>query len=279
MSDLFQYTVQSHIPQTSKITGELLEDLEYSKIGAKPLNAKVGNKVARVASLAARISQKDLDFLEADWKELSLDFAQLGLTVVGLIEVAEPLQMAADVANGCIDIKRGHPIIGAISIFSATPVAGLIGGIPLALIRAFKCVYNSLKFLCKSIIVLAVKTGCSLGKFICLRRGILLRYSNNLKRFVDNGITKGAENLSKVSETVIQQIKAFGEKLAKEKATIVNKSSQNNASSSLVESLQTPLHKKTPTSPKENVKNNHYPESANRMNYILRTNTGKPSLW
>lgn len=142
MSDLFQYTVQSHIPQTSKITGELLEDLEYSKIGAKPLNAKVGNKVARVASLAARISQKDLDFLEADWKELSLDFAQLGLTVVGLIEVAEPLQMAADVANGCIDIKRGHPIIGAISIFSATPVAGLIGGIPLALIRAFKCVYN-----------------------------------------------------------------------------------------------------------------------------------------
>lgn len=274
MSDLFKYTIPSHNAQTSKITGELLENLNYSKLGALPLDSKVGNKVVRITSAAARISQEGLKYIQDDWEEVALDFTQLGLTLVGLIEVAEPIQMTADVANGAIDIKRGNPIIGAISMFSATPLAGLIGGIPLAVVRAFKCVISGLKFLGKSFIAFAVKPVCAVGKFIWLKRGVLMNYSNKLKKFVENSVTKTIEGIPKITEALIKQIKELGEKLAKENVDLVMTPSTQrpvNATSSLEQSLKTPFSHPAAEARKAIGKYTTFPNT-----YV---NMGKTNLW
>lgn len=241
MGDLLKYTVPAHNALTSKITGELLEDVKFSKLGAEaPIN-RAGRSVSRIVTAISRISQEGIDYIEKDWREVSLDIAQLGLTLVGLIEVAEPVQMTADVTNGAIDIKWGHPIIGALSIFSATPLVGLLGGIPLTLLRAFKCVISGLKLIGKTFIAFAVKPAYAVGKFIWLRRGVLLNYSKKLGKFVENSTSKAIEDLPKVTESLIRQLKELGEKFAKEKAVPVNQSSIESVPSSLEMSLRTPF--------------------------------------
>ena len=241
MGNLLEYTVPAHNARTSKITGELLEDVKFSKLGAEAPVNRAGRNVSRIVTAMSRISQEGIDYIEKDWQEVSLDIAQLGLTLVGLIEVAEPVQMGADIANSAIDVKRGHPVIGALSIFSATPLVGLLGGIPLTLLRAFKCVISGLKLIGKTFIAFAVKPAYAVGKFIWLRRGVLLNYSKKTGKFVENSTTKVIEDLPKVTEGLIRQLKELGEKLANAKAVLVNQSSPGSVPSSLEMSLRTPF--------------------------------------
>lgn len=279
MANFLELTLPSHSAQTSKITGGNLSDLKYSKLGATPVASRAVKIASGVGTAYMRLTQENLKAIEADWKEVSLDFTQLGLTVVGLIEVAEPVQIGADLSNGAIDISRGHPIIGAISMFSAVPIAGLVGGIPLAVIRAFKCVWNGLKFLGKSFIVFAVKPGLAAMKFIWTHKGVLLNYSSKLKRFVENSAEKAIEGLPKITENMMKQLKSFGEKLAKEPSVPVSKSNPPKVGNmpSLEEAI-TGNMKNSKATPRPTVRNYYYPESLNSMLYKLGTKTGKPGI-
>ena len=87
----------------------------YSKIGNEIPGAipssHISSDITKYGSKGGTISAEVLRLIEEDWKNLALDITQLGLSLVGLIEIAEPLQAAADVTNGSIDIARGHPWI------------------------------------------------------------------------------------------------------------------------------------------------------------------------
>jgi len=229
MGKFLSLTGSAHAAGTSKISGELLEDIEYSQIGLKQIKPCESMIQNQFVAKAERFSAESLRALQSDWDEVSLDFLQIGLTVVGLIEVAEPVQIAADVANGAIDIKRGHPYIGALSIASAIPLAGLFPGALLTVLRAFKCVYSGLKCLGRCFIVLAVKSVTIPMKFIYLRRGTILNYCQNAKRFIMNTGEKIIEGFPLVTEKVLKNIRDFGEQMAKQRVTqnsIISESSK-----------------------------------------------------
>lgn len=118
----------------------------YSKLG-KAAPGKVPESHINMSQQLAVASTEVLRELKSCWKEVALDLTQLGLSLVGLLEIAPPLQASVDIANGGIDIARGHPYIGAISIGAAVPLLGFLPGIGLGAIRFFKVIWSGLKFI------------------------------------------------------------------------------------------------------------------------------------
>ena len=206
MANFLELTNSLSRAGASKITGQTVEAMQYSKPGQADPTA-TASQVARGILGMYRLSESEMKYLEADYMEIAADFAQLGLTVVGLLEVAEPVQAGADVLNGAIDISRGHPILGVLSMASALPIAGLIPGIGLAAVRIFQCAYKGLRFQGKCLIVLASRAGKAIGRFIYLNRGVLIKISDDGKRLWDA--------TAELGEKMLKACKDFGEQMAK----------------------------------------------------------------
>ena len=182
----------------------------YSKIGAVPPGQIKSSYLSNAKN--GLLTAEEIARLKCDLQELSLDLTQLGLTVVGLIEVAEPIQISADLANAAIDFGRGHPVIGTFSALSATPILGLLSGIGLTGIRVVRVLWNTLKFLGKSFFIIAKAGICKANAFIFTKGQRLLTYfptkgqvvesvlqtGDSIGKFMSDGIPAFTEGLKKI---------------------------------------------------------------------------------
>ena len=172
----------------------------YSKIGkAQPGKTKTEQLPQNSNGF---LTKEDLNKIKLDWKELSLDVTQLGLSIVGLIEVAEPFQIAADVTNGAIDFKRGHPLLGTLSMLSATPVAGLLSGLALFGLRIIKCLWNGFKFFGKVVWIIAKSGVCKMASFIFTKGQHLVSYLPKTEQITEC-VLKAGHNISKYTSDSI----------------------------------------------------------------------------
>ncbi len=183
----------------------------YSQIGKEvpgtvPTSHISLNPKTSVGGVAS-CSSEFLRLIETDWKNLAMDLAQLGLTIVGLLDVAPPVQAGADILNGSIDIKRGHPWIGALSIASATSLGGLIPGIGLACIRLLKVVWSGFKALGRTVYVLATSAAKPICSFVVTRGNKILSYLKDTGRVV--------EDLKSWRNGVVENIMKLVDKLTK----------------------------------------------------------------
>lgn len=159
----------------------------YSKLG-KAAPGRIPESHINTAHLGAIVSAEILR-LKSCWKEVALDLTQLGLSLVGLFELAPPVQAAVDITNGSIDIARGHPYIGALSIGAAIPLVGIAPGIGLTVIRLFKVVWSGIKFL-----ALAVSApGRIVWRFIITNKKTIFTYLPKTDELVEGAVNVGKE--------------------------------------------------------------------------------------
>lgn len=181
MADFLKLTARS-------ITNISEQANNYSKLG-KAAPGKVPESHINMSQQLAVASTEVLRELKSCWKEVALDLTQLGLSLVGLLEIAPPLQASADIANGGIDIARGHPYIGAISIGAAVPLFGFLPGIGVGVIRFFKVIWSGLKF-----IALAVAAPVRIAwRFIITNKKVIFTYLPKTDEIVEGAVNVGKE--------------------------------------------------------------------------------------
>ncbi len=140
---------------------------------------KTADDAYKIATPEMRLTDTERKMLEADIKEVSASFAQLGLMAVGLIPGwGEP----ADAASAAIDFATGHPIAGSISLFCTCPVAGWLGDIPLLGIRIYRISSSTLK--CGKTMFVIARTNNRAGKIFVWMGGKVIEFSQQSKALI-----------------------------------------------------------------------------------------------
>lgn len=181
MADFLKLTARS-------ITNISEQANNYSKLG-KAAPGKIPESHINMSQQLAVASTEVLRELKSCWKEVALDLTQLGLSLVGLLEVAPPLQASADIANGGIDVARGHPYIGALSMVAAIPILGSIASLGLGIVRVVKVVWSGVKF-----VALAVAAPARIAwRFIITNKKVIFTYLPKTDEIVEGAVNVGKE--------------------------------------------------------------------------------------
>lgn len=189
--------------------GSLTPTGTYSKLGAPKPGTISSSHIPSDTSLAVGasglIGAEMMRMIKNDWDELALDLTQLGLTIVGLLDIAPPAQAAADVTNGGIDFARGHPIIGVLSMASTIPILGLLPGVGLTVVRVVKCCCSGFKLFGKVVYAIVTTVAKPAFQFVVIKGKQLFSYIPEAGKIVE-GAKAFSKNLIEAIERIVKKL-------------------------------------------------------------------------